>query len=90
MDLSFLDDEKLKGMDKRKVEILKELSESTKGKGMKEIAPLLSNAMKKMQKEGTAFTKEESSIMMEILTRNMNAQEKAKVEMMKKMMNKQK
>ena len=41
-----------------------------------------------MQKENLTFTKEESAVMMEILTRTMSPSERAKVDMMKKMMNK--
>lgn len=86
MDFSFLNHEALKNMDAKKVALLKELAVSTEGKSMNEIAPLLMQTMKKMQNDGTAFTPDESAVMMEILTRNMSPQEKAKVEMIKKMM----
>ena len=88
MDFSFLNHESLKNMNPKKVQILKELAEKTEGKADKEIAALLLETMKKMQKENLTFTKEESAVMMEILTRNMSPSERAKVDMMKKMMNK--
>lgn len=88
MDFSFLNHESLKNMNPKKVQILKELAEKTEGKADKEIASLLLETMKKMQKENLTFTKEESAVMMEILTRNMSPAERAKVDMMKKMMNK--
>lgn len=88
MDFSFLNHESLKNMNPKKVQILKELAEKTEGKADKEIAALLLETMKKMQKENLTFTKEESAVMMEILTRNMSPAERAKVDMMKKMMNK--
>lgn len=86
MDFSFLNHEALKNMNPKKVQILKELAAQTEGKADKEIAPLLLETMKKMQKENLTFTKEESGIMMDILTRNMSPAERAKVDMMKKMM----
>lgn len=88
MDFSFLNHESLKNMNPKKVQILKELAAKTEGKADKEIATLLMETMKKMQKENLTFTKEESAVMMEILTRNMSPSERAKVDMMKKMMNK--
>ena len=88
MDFSILNHESLKNMNPKKVQILKELAAKTEGKADKEIATLLMETMKKMQKENLTFTKEESAVMMEILTRNMSPSERAKVDMMKKMMNK--
>ena len=88
MDFSFLNHESLKNMNPKKVQILKELAAKTEGKADIEIATLLMETMKKMQKENLTFTKEESAVMMEILTRNMSPSERAKVDMMKKMMNK--
>ena len=51
MDFSFLNHESLKNMNPKKVQILKELAEKTEGKADKEIASLLLETMKKMQKE---------------------------------------
>ena len=51
-----------------KLQVMKELAENMQGKSMKDAAPLLMAATK---------------VLLEILTRNMSPQEKAKVEMMK-------
>ena len=73
-------------MDPRKVQILQELAQTTKGKDMKSMAPLLAKATKKMREENLQFTAKESELMMDILTQNMSPQEKQKAEMMKKIM----
>lgn len=71
-----------------KLQIMKELVDNMKGKSMKEAAPLLMVAMNKLKGHNLSFTSEETKILMEVLTKDMSPQEKAKVEMMKKAVNK--
>lgn len=71
-----------------KIQIMKELVDNMQGKSMKEAAPLLMTAMQQLKGHNLSFTPEETKILMEILTKDMSPQEKAKVEMMKQAVNK--
>lgn len=71
-----------------KIEVMKELAENMKGKELKDAAPLLMAATKKLKQHNQSFTQEEIRVLMEILTKDMSPQEKAKVEMMKNLIRK--
>lgn len=71
-----------------KIQVMKELVESMEGKSMKEAAPLLMNATAKLKSNNMSFTPQETTILLEILTKDMSPQEKAKVEMMKNVVKK--
>ena len=71
-----------------KIEVMKELAENMAGKELKDAAPLLMAATKKLKQHNQSFTQEEIRVLMEILTKDMNPQEKAKVEMMKNLIRK--
>ena len=71
-----------------KIEVMKELAENMTGKELKDAAPLLMAATKKLKQHNQSFTQEKIRVLMEILTKDMNPQEKAKVEMMKKLIRK--
>ena len=71
-----------------KIEVMKELAENMTGKELKDAAPLLMAATKKLKQHNQSFTQEEIRVLMEILTKDMNPQEKAKVEMMKNVVKK--
>ena len=71
-----------------KIEVMKELAENMTGKELKDAAPLLMAATKKLKQHNQSFTQEEIRVLMEILTKDMNPQEKAKVEMMKNIIRK--
>ena len=66
-----------------KIQIMKE-----QGKQMKEAAPLLMAAASRLKNHNLSFTPEESSLLIEILTKDMSPQEKEKVEMMKNIIGK--
>ena len=72
-----------------KIQVMKELAEDMKGKEMKDAAPLLMAATSKLKSHNLSFSPQESAVLLEILTKDMNPQEKAKVEMMKNMIRKQ-
>lgn len=71
-----------------KIEVMKELAENMTGKELKDAAPLLMAATKKLKQHNQSFTQEEIRVLMEILTKDMSPQEKAKVEMMKNLIRK--
>ncbi len=72
-----------------KIQVMKELVESMQGKSMKDAAPLLMSATSKLKSHNLSFTPEETTVLLEILTKDMSPQEKAKVEMMKNVVKKQ-
>ena len=71
-----------------KIQIMKELVQNMQGKQMKEAAPLLIAAASRLKNHNLSFTPEESSLLIEILTKDMSPQEKEKVEMMKNIIGK--
>lgn len=71
-----------------KIQVMKELSESMRGKQLKDAGPLLVAASTKLKQSGQSFTPEEIRVLMDILTRDMSPAEKAKVEMMKNIVRK--
>ena len=77
-----------KTMHPLKIQIMKELAEKMKGKQMKDDAPLLMAATSQLKAQNLSFTPEESSVLLEILTKDMSPQEEAKVEMMKNVVKK--
>ena len=66
-----------------KLQVMKELAENMQGKSMKDAAPVIMAASNKLKQQGKSFTPEETALLLEILTKDMTPQEKAKVEMMK-------
>jgi hypothetical protein len=85
-DSSWTNNPKLKNIDPRKMAILMELIKEAEGKPMDKLVPLLVNTNKKLQQQNMTFTKDESDVMIEILTRNMSPKEKQQFEMIKKIM----
>lgn len=77
-----------KTMNPIKVQVMKELADNMQGKEMKDAAPLLMAASSKLKAHNLSFTPEETSVLLEILTKDMSPQEKAKVEMMKNVVRK--
>lgn len=66
-----------------KLQVMKELADNMRGKDLKDAAPYLMTATNKLKQNNQSFSPEEMRVLMEILTKDMNPQEKAKVEMMK-------
>lgn len=87
-DTSWTNNPKMKNVDPRKLAILLEVMKEAEGKPMDKLIPLLMNTNKRLNEQNLTFSKDESDIMMEILTKNMSPKEKAQFEMMKKMMQK--
>lgn len=85
-DTSWSNNPKLKNIDPRKLAILLELVKEAEGKPTDKLIPLLVNTNKKLQQQNMTFTKDESDLMMDIITKNMSQKEKAQFEMIKKMM----
>jgi hypothetical protein len=85
-DTSWTNNPRLKNIDPRKLAILLEVAKEAEGKSMDKLIPLLMNANQKIQKQNMTFSKDETDVMIDILTKNMNPAEKMQFEMIKKMM----
>ena len=85
-DTTWTNNPKLKNIDPRKMTIFLELMKEADGKPMEQLVPLLMNANKKLQQQNMAFSKEESEILMEILTKNLSPKERQQFEMIRKFM----
>lgn len=77
---------KMKNIDPRKLLILMELMKEAEGKPMDKLLPLIVNTNKKLKEQNLAFTKDESDLMIEVLTKNMSPKDKAQFEMLRTMM----
>lgn len=85
-DTSWTNNPKLNNIDPRKMAILLELVNEAEGKSTDKLIPLIMNTNKKLQQQNMTFSKDESDVMIEILTKNMSPKEKQQFEMMKKVM----
>jgi hypothetical protein len=85
-DTSWTNNPKLKNIDPRKLTILLELMKEAEGKPMDKLMPLLMSTNRRLQEQNLTFSKDESDVMIDLLTKNMNPKEKAQFEMIKKMM----
>ncbi len=85
-DTSWTNNPRLNNIDPRKLSILLDLMKEVEGKSLDQVFPLLMNTNKRLQEQNMAFSKDESDIMIEILTKNMTPKEKSQFEMVRKMM----
>ena len=70
-------------MHPRKKAIIETLVMQSRNKKMEESAGIVMAAVSQMRREKLSFTKQETALMLEVLTAGMSPAEKAKVEMMK-------
>lgn len=73
-------------IDEKKVKLINEFVELSKGRTSDEILPLLLAVSQKSKQLGLSFTKEETLTLIEQLKSNMPESEKARVDMLVKMM----
>lgn len=83
---SWINNPALNSMHPRKREILIELMGEADGKSLHQCVPIILKANTKIKSAGLSFSKEESDLIMDIITADMNPQEKAKLESIKTMM----
>jgi hypothetical protein len=77
---------KMKNIDPRKLAILMEVMKEAEGKPMEQILPLIVNTNKRFQEQNLSFNKDESDMLMEILSKNLSPKENAQFEMIRMMM----
>lgn len=85
-DMSWSNNPKLKNIDPRKLAVLIELMKEAEGKPLDQVLPMLMRTNKRLQEQNLVFSKEESELMIELLTKNMSQKEKMQFEMIRKMM----
>lgn len=85
-DTSWTNNPKIKNVDPRKLTILLELMKEAEGKSMDKLIPLIMSTNQKLKEQDLAFSKDESDVMVEILTKNMSPKDKMQFEMLRKMM----
>ena len=73
-----------------KLQVINELAENAAGKPLTQTAPYLLKAQKILKEAGLSFTPEESSLLMEILTKDMTPAEKQQIERLKSFLQQQK
>ena len=82
-DVSWMNHPAMKDIDARKLAVIVEFVNAVEGKSGKAAMPILMQTQKILHDQGLEFTPEETDLMMTILTKDMTAAEKAKVEQMK-------
>lgn len=75
-----------KNIDPRKLAILLEIMKEAEGKPMDKVIPILMNANKRLQSQNLSFTKDESELMIDQLTKNLSPKDRRQFEMLKMMM----
>lgn len=75
-----------KNIDPRKLAILLEVMKEAEGKPMDKVIPILMNANKRLQSQNLSFTKDESELMIDQLTKNLSPKDRRQFEMLKMMM----
>lgn len=85
-DSSWTNNPKLKNIDPRKLAILMEVAKEAEGKPMDKLIPLLMSTNKRLQEQNINFSKDESDLLIDLLSRNLSPKEKMQFEMLKKMM----
>lgn len=84
-DVSWINHPAMKDIDVRKLAVLVDLVNEAEGKPIDQAIPTLLKANTKLSSLGLSFTNEESSVIIEILTKGMSPAEKSKFENMKKL-----
>lgn len=86
MDNSWTNNPKLRNIDPRKMAILLDFIKQTDGKTMEQLLPMFLSTNKRLQQQNLSLTKDESEIIIDVLTKNMSPREKSQFEMIKKFM----
>lgn len=76
----------MKNIDPRKLAILLELVKETEGKSMDQLLPILLTANKRLKDQNMTFSKEESDILIELVSKNLSPKEKMQLDMIRKLM----
>lgn len=84
-DTNWINHPAMKNLDARKLAVLIDLMNEADGKPLDKALPLLIKTNAKMKALGLTFTPEETSLIVEILSKDMSPADKQKLEMIKRM-----
>lgn len=84
-DNAWMNNPKIRNIDPRKLSVLLEIMKEAEGKSMDQLLPLLINANQRLQSENLNFSKDESEVLIDLLTRNLTPREKMQFEMLKQL-----
>lgn len=85
-DTAWSNNQNMKNIDPRKLAILLELVKETEGKPMDQLLPVLLTANKRLKDQNMTFTKEESEMLIELVSKNLSPKERMQLDMIRKMM----
>ena len=80
---SWINEPAFKNMHPLKLKVLKDLANDTAGKPPSQTIPYLLKAQQTLKASNLSFSKEESTLLIEILTKDMTPEEKQQVERLK-------
>ncbi len=83
---NFYNDSRLKNISPMKLKLIREISMRSKGHSIEEMLPQIMSINKELKKRNLNFTKDESELIMDILTENMSPAERKRFAMLKSMM----
>lgn len=89
-DLSWMEHPAVKEMNPAKLAILLSFADNATGKKPEKILPLLMQANTQLKSQNLYFTKDEQELLISILSEDMSPAEKQRLEMVKKMLAKNK
>lgn len=84
-DLSWMEHPAVKEMNPAKLAILLSFADNATGKTPEKILPLLMQANTQLKSQDLTFTKDEQELLIDILSKDMSPAEKQRIEMVKKM-----
>lgn len=85
-DTAWNNNQNMKNIDPRKLAILLELVKETEGKPMDQLLPMLLTANKRLKDQNMTFTKDESDMLIELVSKNLSPKEKMQLDMVRKLM----
>ncbi len=84
---SWLENPAIKKMDPRKVQVLKKVMVEANGKDMQQSFQCVMAANNTLRKQGLSFSREETKVIIDLITPNMTPQERSQVQMVMNFMN---
>ena len=83
--MSFFDDERLKGIDQKKLHFLEQMSSEMKTKKQEEVLPFLLAVTAAANERGISFSEDEAAVIIENIYPNQTDEDRKKIEQFKMM-----
>lgn len=85
--LSWVNHPAMRNIDARKMRVIVNLLNEVEGQPIEASIPCIMRANQELQRQGLAFTPQEQSVIMDIITSDLPPSQKSRVDMIKSMMN---